>query len=346
MRRAFGLSLALFFATARAFAGQPGGDVPRVDANEAEPAPSGAEPAPSGAEPAPSGAEPAPSAPPAAAPVPASSAAPTPSTPPPASAAPAKKRPRGMTGDLQSPENVSTRNSAYSLPRGVWAFDLGALGIGGGDVFANLGAGYGLGARLQLEINLAHLGVGLANITTGWQIVDTRYFDLGARLGIWYGRGQWFWIAPAATKRLVSKIDMLNVPIEVTASSQVARWLELDLGLHYGYAKIFGSSDDPNSLFAKAELGLTQFYVSPGARFFLSDRTSLEVSVKLPLYSAIPLDHGTISVPFKDTWALETGVRSRLTRVFFGNIRLHYGAIADALYGARLYPSFDLEVRF
>jgi hypothetical protein len=226
------------------------------------------------------------------------------------------------------------------------SFDVGALGVGGGDVFAVVGAGYGIGSGFQIEMNLAHVGVGLANATLGWHFIDTRYFDLGARLGIWYARGSWFWIAPAATRKLVSKIDALNVPLELTASSQLARFLELDLGLHYGFAKVFGSSDDPDSVFAKAELAMNQFYLRPGARIFFTDRTALEVFAKLPVYSGIPFEKKTVTVPFKDTWAMEAGVRSRLTRALYGNIRIHYGAITDALYGARLYPSFDFEVRF
>lgn len=248
-------------------------------------------------------------------------------------------------GDLQSPDQVDTRYSAYSLPRRTWAFDVGALGIGGGDVFAKLGAAYGFGGGVQVELNLAHYAVGMANATVSWHFVDTRYFDLSARVGFWYAHGDWFWIAPTPNKRIASKIDVMSVPLGLTASSTVTRWLELDLNAQYIYAHVFGSSDDADSVFVKSELALSQFYVRPTARLFVSDNTALEFSAKLPLYSAIPFERKTVTVPFSDTWGLETGVRSRLARGLFGNLRLHYGPVSYVLYGARVYPSFDVEFR-
>jgi len=260
--------------------------------------------------------------------------------------APAPPKSPTVYGDLQNAELLNTRYSAYSLPRRTWAFDIGALGIGGGDVFANLGAAYGFGGGFQIEMNLAHFGVGLANVDFGWHFLDTRYFDLGARLGVGYGRGAWFWLAQGAAKNVVSKIDLVNVPIELVGSSLVTRWLELDLAAHYDYVKAFGSFDDRSSLFVKAELAVSQLFLRPGARVFVTDRTALEFFAKLPLYSAVPFESKTVTVPFEKTWSLEAGVRSRLAARLFGNVRLHYGRIADVLYGARLYPSFDVEFRF
>ena len=248
-------------------------------------------------------------------------------------------------GNLQSPEQVSTRNSAYSLPRNTWAFNVGALGIGGGDAFATLGVGYGFGARVQANINLAHASVGLLNLAAGWHFLDTRYVDLGARVGFWYGHGKWFWIARGLTKELVSKVDVLQLPIELTASAPLTRWLELDLGAHYAYASLLGSVSNGDSLFADAQIGARQFFVQPGARFFLSDATAFEVFAKLPAFTTVPTERRDISVPFKSTWSMEGGFRSRLARGLFGTIRLHYGSVSDVIYGSRLYPSFELEYR-
>jgi len=262
----------------------------------------------------------------------------------PAAVSPVKQA-ESVTGDLQSPERVSTRYSAYSLPARHWSIDAGALGVGDGDVFALLTVAYGLGAGVQLNANLAHMGVGLLNVSAGWHFIDTRYFDLGARLGVWYGHGKWMWIANPAAAKLLSKIDVVKIPLELTASSQPTRWLELDLGLHYSYAKLFGASDEA-SLFTDSELGMEQFYVRPGVRFFLTNRSALEFSAKLPFFSSVPIEgRDPSSVPFKRTWALEGGLRSQLTPAFFGSIRLHYATVSDLLYGARLYPSFEIEIR-
>ncbi len=78
---------------------------------------------------------------------------------------------------------------------------------------------------------------------------------------------------------------------------------------------------------------------------FVSGNTALEVSAKLPLTSTVPLKNHAVDVPFSDAWSGETGLRSRLAPGFFGNIRLHYSKVARAVYGTRLYPSFELELR-
>jgi hypothetical protein len=273
----------------------------------------------------------------AAAAAPAAAPAPTPAparsvTPPPA--------------DLQSPEQRSLRYSAYTLPARRWAFNLGALGIGGGDAFATLGAAYGIGAGLQVDVNLAHMSVGLLNIGTAWHFIDTRYFDLGARVGFWYGRGKWFWIARGLAKEAVSKIDVMSIPVELTASAPLTRWLELDAGVTYTYGHVYGSLGSEDNAFLEAELGAYQLAFRPGTRLFIGDGTALEFFAKLPAFTTVPLERAKdIKVPFKHTWSMEGGLRSRFAPGLFGSVRLHYGAVADLLYGARLYPAFELELR-
>lgn len=247
--------------------------------------------------------------------------------------------------NLQSPEQVSTRYSAYTLPARQWSMATGALGVGDGDVYAVLAITYGLGAGLQLNMNLAHASVGLLNAGASWHFIDTRYFDLKAALGVWYGHGDWFWIAEPLAKKILSKIDVVKVPLELTASSTPNRWLQFDLGLQYDYARIFGASSQADSLFTDNQLGLTQVFVRPGARLFIADNTAFELFARLPFYSAVVGEGSPRTVPFKHTWAVEAGLRSRFTRGVFGNIRLNYAPVSDLLYGARFYPAFEVEFR-
>jgi hypothetical protein len=231
------------------------------------------------------------------------------------------------------------------LPAHRWSLDVGALGVGDGDLFLKLAFAYGLGAGVELNANLAHMGVGLLNLSAGWHFIDTRYFDLGARLGVWYGHGEWFWLADTVATKILSNVDAIKVPLLLTASSMPTRWLELDLGVQYNYAKMYGSSSHEVSIFSKSELGLQQFFLRPGVRLFISDRVAFEFFAKLPLYSRLPIDGRDPSVPFKYTWGMEGGLRSRLARGLFGTVRLNYASISDVLYGARLYPAFEIEVR-
>jgi hypothetical protein len=270
-----------------------------------------------------------------------------PAAPPPL-AAPASSAPPAPepTHHLQSPEEASRRVSAYSLPGNTWAIDVGALGIGSGDSLAKLGFAYGFGAGVEAGLNLAHASFGLFNVEGRWHFIDTRFFDLGFRVSATYGHGEWFWVLGDVARKLLSNVDVIAFPVELTASMPVARFLQFDLGIGYRYAELFGTFGDENKFFyVESQLGLRQFGVRPGTRFFFLDNTALEVHALLPAYSALPLEDREVKVPFSDTWSIEFGLRSRFMPGVFGNIRLQYGQVAKTVYGARLYPAFELEFR-
>lgn len=256
--------------------------------------------------------------------------------------------------DLQAPQARDRRNSAYSLPANTWAFGVGVLGIGGGDAYANLNLAYGFGAGIETQINLAHASVGLLNLGAYWQFVDTHHFALAARAAFWYGHGDWIWIAQGPSKSLISNLDAIGIPVLLAASAPVAPWLQFDLDLGYRHGEVFGTVTNDRALFLDAQLGVRQVIVRSGARFFLTKTTEFDISGSLPPYTALPVDtttrrdderSGYRTVSFSEAWSLEFGVRSRFTRSVFGSFRLHYGEVSRTLYGAPLYPSFDIELR-
>jgi hypothetical protein len=272
-------------------------------------------------------------------------AAAEPATAEPAAAEPPLATAEPAPDDLQSTAQRSTRYAAYTVPAGTWSLDVGAFGISGGDAFAKLGAAYGLGAGFEVEMNMAHVSVGLLNVSAAWHFIETRHFDLGVRAGFWYGRGEWFWIAQGAAKSLVSKVDVVSVPIALTASAPLTPWLQLDLGVQYTYGDAFGVTDGDRSILEDAQIGIRQLFFRPGVRVFLSDNTALELFAKLPAVTDVPTSRAATTLPFSKTWTIEAGLRSRLADGLFGNLRLHYGDVSDAVYGAALYPSFDIEFR-
>jgi len=251
---------------------------------------------------------------------------------------------------LQNAKSRDTRNSAYSLPQNTWGFDVGALGMGAGDAYAKLGVAYGFGAGLEAQVNLAHSSFGLLNVAGFWQFIDAKNFALAARVAFWYARGEWFWIAQGPAKDLIRGLDAIGLPVLVAASAPLTPWLQLDLDVGYTHAEVFGTIGDEDNLFIDAQLGVRQALIRPGVRFFLTSATELDVSSNLPPYTAAPFESERIeerfrTVPFSETWSAEVGIRSRFAAGLFGTIRLHYGEIARGLYGARLYPSFDVELR-
>ncbi|HKP57408.1 MAG TPA: hypothetical protein VJV78_11840 [Polyangiales bacterium] len=263
--------------------------------------------------------------------------------------------------DIRSPEQRSVRHSAYALPKDMWSFDASIFGVTGEDVYGSLGVKRGFGAGLELELNVAHFAVGLFNVGAHWSFLDTKYIAVSATVGFTYGHGAWIWIVGPLAKDLLQDTDLITVPFEVSASSMVLDWLQLDLSVVARYATIWGTLGDGGSFYANAEIGANQIGIRPGVRAFLSDATALELFVDLPFYTSMPYE-GELSlelrnkgwersgsdratVPLGDTWKFEAGLRSRFTPWMFGTVRLHYGRTNKLLYLTTVNPSVSVEFR-
>jgi hypothetical protein len=252
---------------------------------------------------------------------------------------------------LQSPEQRSTRYSAYSLPKNTWSIDAGALGVSGDELYGRIGVAYGLGGSFQLDLNLLHWSVGLFGLDARWTFLDTRYLALSANVGGVYGHGAWMWFLAPTAQQIVSDTNLFSVPIGLTASAPVTRWLQIDVRIEYQYSEYFGQLGNGAVFYATSQIGARQLMLRPALRFFLSDASALELATKLPLYTQVPIEfEGTrgsryAEASFSDGWNVEAGLRSRLQPWLYATVRLHYGRVAKALYGAPLYPSFDLELR-
>jgi hypothetical protein len=273
-------------------------------------------------------------------------------------AAPPERNAAAFVG-LQSPEQRSTRFSAYSVPANTWSIDAGALGVNGDELYGRLGVSYGLGGGVQLAANLLHWSVGLFGLDARWTFLDTRYFALAASVGVLFGHGDWMWFLAPTAKKLVSGSNMFAVPIGLTASAPLTRWLQVDLRMEYQYTEYFGELGNGSSFYATSQIGARQFVLRPTLRFFLSDATAFEFGATLPIYTQIPVEaEATLAAGnqtrsgsryaeanFNAGWNIEGGVRSRLQPWLYATVRMHYGRVAKALYGAPLYPSFSLEFR-
>jgi hypothetical protein len=264
--------------------------------------------------------------------------------------------------DLRAPAYRSTRQSAYSLPKGTWALELGALGMGENELYGQLGASRGFGAGIQLDVNLAHYSVGLFNFGARWNFLDTRHLALSFGATFIYGHGDWMWFLGPLARELVKGTDLYAVPINLRATVPVTRWLQFDLGVGYQYAKANGSIGEGRSFYAKTMVGASFVAIQPSVRLFLSNNTALELSAALRPYTRVPYEgdisgtflgrgyqrsgSGEASVSFSKTWNVEVGVRTRITPWFFCSFRLAFGPLADLLFDAYVYPAFALEFRF
>jgi hypothetical protein len=254
---------------------------------------------------------------------------------------------------LQSPEQRSTRYSAYSLPKNAWSIDAGALGVSGDELYGRIGVAYGLAGRFQLDLNLLHWSAALFGLDARWTFLDTRYLAISASVGVVYGHGAWMWFLAPTAQKIVSDTNLFSVPFGLTASAPLTRWLQIDLRVEYQYSEYFGELGNGAAFYATSQIGARQLMLRPALRFFLSDASALELATKLPLYTKVPIEiegarasrSSYAEAKFSDGWNVEAGLRSRLQPWLYATVRLHYGRVAKALYGAPLYPSFDLELR-
>jgi hypothetical protein len=262
--------------------------------------------------------------------------------------------------DLRSAGQRSTRHSAYSLPKGTWSIDVGALGMGD-ELYGMFGGGYGLGKGVQLELNLAHYATGLFNINARWNFLDLEHFGLGLGLGFDYGHGDWVWVLDPAARELIRNTDLFAFPLILTASAPLNRWLQLDLSAGYQHAVIVGELGNGSSFYTEAQIGARQLWLQPVARAFLSNDTALELTAYLPAYTRVPFEgeisvdlagqgysrsgDGEAKVPFSEAWNFEVGLRTAIRDWLFWSLRLDLGPRAELLYGAFIYPAFSVEFR-
>jgi hypothetical protein len=276
-------------------------------------------------------------------------------------ARPAAAEPSDEPSGLRSPDQRSLRYSAYTLPKGMWAFEGGLLGVTSEELYGSLGVKYGLPAGLELDINLAHYAVGVFNLSARWNFLELSRFALAANVDFTYGHGAWMWIVGPLAKQVLQDTDLISIPFGLTASAAVLDWLQLDLGVSYRYATVFGTLGEGGNFYANAEIGARQVLLRPGARLFVSDATALEFGFDLPVYTWVPIEgeitaelrnrgfersgSGGATVSLSETWKFETGVRSRLAPWLFCTLRIHYGRANKLLYSTTIGPSMSLEFR-
>jgi hypothetical protein len=254
----------------------------------------------------------------------------------------------------------NTRFSAYVLAPYVWSLDVGFLGINGDEIYGRLGTAVGLKHGFQIDANIGHWIAGLFGVNAKWAFYESQYIGLAAEIGFVYAHGGWLWLLDDLGQEVLKDSDLIGFPFGLTLSVPCTRWLEFGLPLQYQYSQVYGSVGTGATFYADTQFGGRQLIARPTLRVFMTDWTAFELTARLPLYNRVPYEvdssldvgkgfsnvrDGYAKVPFSDGWALEFGLRSQLRRWLFVTTRLHVGQIAKAVYGASVYPSFNLEFR-
>lgn len=262
--------------------------------------------------------------------------------------------------NISQPAYRDLRMSAYSLPAKTFSFETRLLGLAPDEMFASLGFDYGLGKGVQVGLNVAHFGVGLLNLSSKWTFLERGPVAVAVGFDPVYIHGDWLWVV--RMKELFAGIDTALFPVHVAGSFLATPWLQFDLSARYTAGVIVGSVATTN-VDLDADLTAQEFALQPGVRIHLLGRSTLSLAAGLPLYRSVPatanlevelgpgialggsLD-GTRTKSLGDTYRIEVGVRSMVTKHIFLEFGLNFGPQIELVYGSPVYPRFGMEARF
>jgi hypothetical protein len=195
----------------------------------------------------------------------------------------------GLTGciharDFGAPAERITDQSAYAEHKRV-RVEAGLIGRN----VETLGAEAALGVtavrdHLDFRINFAHGAFGIVNAQSKFNILDTRWYGLGGRLGFLYVNPRTFWFLPSDLRKELGVINIASVPFEIWNSFPFVKWFHANIGLQYRYAAVWGNytGDD---IAASAQVASRSFSVLPYFNFYAGQRVALIVGARVPLFS-------------------------------------------------------------
>src|SRR5690606_17597119 len=101
----------------------------------------------------------------------------------------------------------------------TWGLDVGLLGSGVNDLYANVGVSYAFKHNVQVGLNLAHLSTGLINFNVKWNFFEQGPFALAARISPTWIHGNWVWVLGLGEgPDVMSNVDVLVIAGEALAS--------------------------------------------------------------------------------------------------------------------------------
>jgi len=261
------------------------------------------------------------------------------------------------TRDFYDPQQRITDATAYALSNREVRVDTGLLGTGVQDLGANIDVAVGVGRGAQVSTNAAHLSLGIINASTKYTFVDRPRFGLGAQASFLWTRPTLIWLLPNEVTEPLKDIDLLIVPLELTASFPLARWVSLHLGGGYTHAELFGRIGNDASYF-NAGLGARMVHLEPVVHFYLGNRVALILGGEAPVYLAaveqvrsdIELEEGVVlgvrsaewvAVPVGRAARGRLGVELRLGRRAYLQLFVARSALSNAGGGPPVLPSIN-----
>ena len=148
-----------------------------------------------------------------------------------------------------------------------------------------INAGVGVTAvrgRLAFGLNLAHGAVGIVSAQSKFTFVARHRYALGGRVAFSYLNPQTLWALPPSLRDEFGAVHVLSAPFELWNTVVVTPWLDLNLGLSYRGAWLWGQVD-VEGLVANANIGRRRLALEPYANLYIAQRLALIVGAKLPV---------------------------------------------------------------
>ena len=213
------------------------------------------------------------------------------------------------TRDFRATTERITDGTAWTEARGTVRTDLAVGGTGLHDLVGAANLTVALPRRTQVEINAAHAALGLMNLHTKWNAVDSPGFALGVQAGMIWLDPQRAWVIrqaqPEASEALAGA-HLVMVPLRATATVPVAEPVDLDLSVGWDHVGVLGRIDGDVLLF-DGTVGVRRAWVMPAVRTYVAERFALEARATLPLWAGLRTD---AEAEFPVQQGVVVGVRS------------------------------------
>lgn len=268
---------------------------------------------------------------------------------------------RAQDRDWLAPRSRQLEHTAYTLQQHQLYLQVGAYGSERDDLYGELELAYGLGYGLQLGSNLFHCASGNWNIDLDWGLVDQSWIGVSLSTGLGLGVVQQMWVVREIWREMLRDVQLLTVPVQLTASLPVLDWLQIDLSAGYTHVSGFGEID-----FSLGRLGGTlaqsELFVKPVVRVYVSPRLALIAQAHLPLWAELPVDVRTTvgddddplvdfrtaereRVPFSENWGFKVGAETPVAANLSVRLQFAYSVPATDFYRTAVLPTVQLLYR-
>lgn len=192
------------------------------------------------------------------------------------------------TRNFRDPKERPRESTAYTLTHGEFNIGLGLLGQGAYNLLINgqFAAGIGgKGGKGEVGVNLGHAAFGIVSVYGKYNFIDKKWWALSARVGLTWIYPKLVWAIPSQYRDPLGDINVLSIPVEITASFPVADWVGLHLTAGYRASALFGKIEEETA-FLDSDIGSHHVYLRPEITFYLFEKVQLFIGGRLLLWGA------------------------------------------------------------